>query len=133
MPSNPQSRAASPKSSSSSRRPKLMRAAATSPSLAKSNASRQDLASLQDARAATLLTRVAINSSAQQPGGYRRQISCAAAAHVDGARPGTGCICMHVAKRMVLRGTAGNYFSFPSFEDFQEYRQQSERDQNGVD
>ncbi|PBP20261.1 hypothetical protein BUE80_DR008913 [Diplocarpon rosae] len=108
MPSISLSRTASPKSPSASRRPKLMRAPATAPSLATSNASRQDLASLQDARAATLLTRVAISSSAQHTGGHRRQ----------GSENDHG---------------TGNYFSFPSFDDFQEYRQQSERHQDGVD
>lgn len=48
-----------------------MRASATAPSLATSNASRKDLAlaGLQNSRAATLLTRVASYSSAQM--GYR--------------------------------------------------------------
>ena len=48
-----------------------MRASATAPSLATSNASRNDLASLQSARAATLLTRVASYSTAQQ--NYERE------------------------------------------------------------
>ncbi len=42
-----------------------MRASATAPSLATSNASRNDLASLQFSRAATLLTRMASYSSNQ--------------------------------------------------------------------
>lgn len=59
MTSKPQSR-----SSSCSRRPKLMRASATAPSLATSNASRKDLASLQSSsRATTILTRVASYSA----------------------------------------------------------------------
>ncbi|OWP02663.1 hypothetical protein B2J93_6496 [Marssonina coronariae] len=107
-----------------------MRAAATSPSLAKSNASRQDLASLQDARAATLLTRVAINSSAQQPGGYRRQGSDNEHGSPSSTKTGHE---MRKEPFEVMVQQSGNYFSFPSFEDFQEYRQQSERDQNGVD
>ncbi len=52
--------------SPAARRPKLMRASATAPSLATSNASRKDLATLQNSRAATLLTRMASYSSAQQ-------------------------------------------------------------------
>jgi hypothetical protein len=63
MGSKAQSRGSSPKASA--RRPKLMRAAATAPSLATSNASRKDLASLQTSRAATLLSRVASYSRAQ--------------------------------------------------------------------
>lgn len=70
MASSSQSRGSSPKSPSG-RRPKLMRASATAPSLATSNASRNDLASLQSARAATLLTRVASYSTAQQ--NYERE------------------------------------------------------------
>jgi hypothetical protein len=60
-------RNSSPKRSLPTRRPKLMRASATAPSLATSNASRKDLAlaGLQNSRAATLLTRVASYSSAQ--------------------------------------------------------------------
>jgi hypothetical protein len=42
-----------------------MRAAATEPSLAYSNASRKDLATLQSSRATALLTRVATYSTAQ--------------------------------------------------------------------
>ena len=51
--------------SPSSRRPKLMRASATCPQLATSNASRKDLANLHSCGAATILTRVASYSSAQ--------------------------------------------------------------------
>jgi hypothetical protein len=57
--------------SSMARRPKLMRASATAPSLATGNASRMDLASLQNSRAATLLTRVASYSCAKES--YERQ------------------------------------------------------------
>ena len=55
---------ASPKTTST-RRPKLMRASATCPQLATSNASRKDLASLHSCGATTILTRVASYSSAQ--------------------------------------------------------------------
>jgi phosphatidylinositol kinase/protein kinase (PI-3 family) len=55
---------ASPKTPSA-RRPKLMRASATCPQLATSNASRKDLASLHPCGATTILTRVASYSSAQ--------------------------------------------------------------------
>jgi len=60
-------RNSSPSRKPPTRRPKLMRASATAPSLAISNASRKDLAlaGLQNSRAATLLTRVASYSSAQ--------------------------------------------------------------------
>lgn len=51
--------------SPSSRRPKFMRASATCPQLATSNASRKDLASLHSCGATTILTRVASYSSAQ--------------------------------------------------------------------
>jgi hypothetical protein len=49
-----------------SRRPKLMRASATCPQLATSNASRKDLASRQSCGAATILTRVASYSAVRQ-------------------------------------------------------------------
>jgi hypothetical protein len=66
--SNPQqiimsNKSSSRSSQSSSHRPKLARASATAPSLATSNASRQDLANLQSTRASTLLTRVASYSN----------------------------------------------------------------------
>jgi len=49
----------------SSRRPKLMRAAATCPQLATSNACRNDLATLQSYGATTILSRVAGYSNEQ--------------------------------------------------------------------
>jgi hypothetical protein len=74
MASSSSTRTSSPHSKRSppTRRPKLMRASATEPSLATSNASRKDLAlaGLQNSRAATLLTRVASYSSAQMGMAY---------------------------------------------------------------
>lgn len=74
MASSSSTRTSSPhaKRSPPTRRPKLMRASATEPSLATSNASRKDLAlaGLQNSRAATLLTRVASYSSAQMGMAY---------------------------------------------------------------
>lgn len=60
----PQSRATGP-NTPQTRRPKLMRATATAPALATSNASRKDLANLQPSRATTLLARMASNSRSQ--------------------------------------------------------------------
>jgi hypothetical protein len=84
------------------RRPKLMRASATAPSLAISNASRKDLAlaGLQNSRAATLLTRVASYSSAQMGGyggvngGKRQSVGSFCESPVDARSPesaGMGC------------------------------------------
>jgi hypothetical protein len=56
----------SPSVRTPSRRPKLMRASATCPQLATSNASRKDLASRQSCGAATILTRVASYSAVRQ-------------------------------------------------------------------
>lgn len=80
---------------SPTRRPKLMRASATAPSLATSNASRKDLAlaGLQNSRAATLLTRVASYSSAQVApyggvnGGKRQSVGSFCESPVDVRSP----------------------------------------------
>jgi hypothetical protein len=72
------SRMASKRSSSPktpSRRPKLMRASATCPQLATSNASRKDLANLQSCGATTILTRVASYSMAQHEHAMRNSPS----------------------------------------------------------
>jgi len=103
-----------------------MRAAATAPSLATSNASRKDLASLQSSRAATLLNRVATYSMAQ---------------HEHGHNGTPGSVCSSPEQRSpesasmegrkepfeVAIHQSGNYFSFPSFEDFQEFQENEER------
>lgn len=106
-----------------------MRAAATAPSLATSNASRKDLASLQNSRAATLLTRVASYSSAQMQGyehGSGHRSVCSS--------PGTSPSSSHSGHGErkepfeIVISQCGNYFSFPSFEDFEEYHEHEERD-----
>lgn len=81
-------RSSSPSRKTPTRRPKLMRASATAPSLATSNASRKDLAlaGFQNSRAATLLTRVASYSSAQMGYGGGSGVS-------GGKRQSVGSFC----------------------------------------
>jgi len=131
-------RNSSPKRSLPTRRPKLMRASATAPSLATSNASRKDLAlaGLQNSRAATLLTRVASYSSAQMEYGVRNGGNA-------GKRQSVGSFCespvearspessgMHMERKEpfeIVISQCGNYFSFPSFEYFEDYQESQER------
>ncbi|KAK0099653.1 hypothetical protein ONS95_013453 [Cadophora gregata] len=131
MPSKSQSRNPSPKSPSG-RRPKLMRASATAPSLATSNASRNDLASLQSARATTLLERVASYSTAQQ--NYEREQHRQSIGSVCSSGQGSPGSVNGERKEPfeIVIQQSGNYYSFPSFEDFQEYHHQSERHEHGV-
>ncbi|KAG4410577.1 hypothetical protein IFR04_016290 [Cadophora malorum] len=130
MASKSQSRNSSPKSPSA-RRPKLMRASATAPSLATSNASRNDLASLQSARAATLLTRVASYSTAQQNYEREHRESIGSVCSSGQGSPASVNGERKEPFEIVIQ-QSGNYYSFPSFEDFQEYHHQNERHDHGV-
>ncbi|PVH72667.1 hypothetical protein DL98DRAFT_595828 [Cadophora sp. DSE1049] len=130
MASKSQSRNSSPKPPSA-RRPKLMRASATAPSLATSNASRNDLASLQSARAATLLTRVASYSTAQQNYEREHRQSIGSVCSSGQGSPASVNEERKEPFEIVIQ-QSGNYYSFPSFEDFQEYHHQNERHEHGV-
>ncbi|KAH7393570.1 hypothetical protein BKA64DRAFT_709909 [Cadophora sp. MPI-SDFR-AT-0126] len=130
MPSKSQSRNSSPKSPSA-RRPKLMRASATAPSLATSNASRNDLASLQSARAATLLTRMASYSTAQQNYEREHRESIGSACSSGQGSPSSVNGDRKEPFEIVIQ-QSGNYYSFPSFEDVQEYHHQNESHEHGV-
>jgi hypothetical protein len=123
MTSKPSSRCASP----AARRPKFMRASATAPSLATSNASRKDLASLQTSRAATLLTRVASYSSAQQNYECARRASIRSVCSSSGQRSPTSASSDRKEPFEAVVQQGGNYYSFPSFEDFQDYQENEER------
>jgi len=97
-----------------------MRASATAPSLATSNASRKDLATLQSsARATTILTRVASYSAPKD--------------HPVRCSPGSSLLRSSSIQRNPENAAADTrkdsavYFSFPSFEDFQDYREAGER------
>lgn len=120
-----------------------MRASATAPSLATSNASRKDLADLQDERAATLLSRVASYSAHHAQMGYehggRSSIGSACSS------PGTSPSSSHSGRKgpfevvrsqgklsyllgefltcADFRDIGGNYYSFPSFDDLEEYHE----------
>ncbi|EKD17990.1 uncharacterized protein L3040_004530 [Drepanopeziza brunnea f. sp. 'multigermtubi'] len=131
MPSKSQSRNASP-TTLSSRRPKLMRAAATAPTIATSNASRNDLASLQQGtRAAALLSRVATYATAQQNCEREHRTSIGSACSSGHGSPDSPDSTQGLERKAAMVQQSGNYFSFPSFEDFQEYQHQSDRHQNG--
>ncbi|KAL3425631.1 hypothetical protein PVAG01_02422 [Phlyctema vagabunda] len=104
-----------PSLSTTSRRPKLVRASATAPSVATSNASRKDLSNQQSPRAASILSRVASYSTSQQTS---PSSSCSS--------PGPRSLSEERRKESFSSMSchqSGSYFSFPSFEDFQEYQE----------
>ncbi|KAH8821711.1 hypothetical protein F5884DRAFT_850925 [Xylogone sp. PMI_703] len=108
-----QSRAMSPPPS----RPKLMRATATAPALATSNASRKDLADLPPSRATTILTRVANSSRVQS----ERRSSANSTCSSPGLRspsPGNSPSGPNKEPFEIVNHQSGSYFSFPNFEDF---------------
>ncbi|CAG8977389.1 hypothetical protein HYALB_00007019 [Hymenoscyphus albidus] len=107
-------------STSSSHRPNLIRASATAPSLATSNASRKDLSSLQSSRATALLTRVASYSLGQyeQRGSRSSSVS---------SSPDQSPVGMGGRKEPFEMVGSSNYYSFPSFEESQEYHHQERR------
>jgi len=127
MASNGQSyRAGSPRTPS--RRPKLMRASATCPQLATSNASRKDLANMQSCGATTILTRVASYSMAQHEHASR------ASPHSTCSSPGqrspeSANLESRKEPFEIAIHQSGNYFCFPSFEDFQEYQEYQESEE----
>jgi len=126
MASKSQTRAMSPKTSAT-RRPKLMRASATAPAVATSNASRQDLASLQNShnsRAATLLTTLA-SYSTHHSYEHARRTSDGSMCSSPGHSPESALSERRVSFEVLA--AQSNYFSFPSFEDFQEYHESQER------
>ena len=128
----------------------MMRASATCPQLATSNASRKDLANLQSCGATTILTRVATYSSAHHDHAVRTSplSSCSSPGQSTGERRKdpfeitiSQCEFHHHQRdegcgRADCVGTAGNYFSFPSFEDFEEWKEDDERregrDERGI-
>ncbi|TVY19075.1 hypothetical protein LARI1_G000854 [Lachnellula arida] len=124
MGSKSQSRGSSPMAAA--RRPKLMRAAATAPSLATSNASRKDLASRQSSRAATLLNRVASYSTAQHE---HRLHGTPGSVYSNPEQGSPESASMEERKEPFETAIhqSGNYFSFPSFEDFQAFQENEER------
>ncbi|PSS10613.1 hypothetical protein M430DRAFT_21967 [Amorphotheca resinae ATCC 22711] len=133
MASKTQSRGSSPKTPS--RRPKLMRASATCPQLATSNASRKDLASRQSCGATTILTRVASYSTAQHE--YAMSSSPHSTCSSPEQRsPGSAGLGGRKEPFEVAIQQCGNYYSFPSFEGFQGFLENKssidERDEKDV-
>lgn len=112
--SQSRSRGSSPHPNMSThRRPKLVRASATAPSLATSNASRKDLSNQQSTRAASILSRMANYSTSQHDS---PSSSCSS--------PSQRSLSIERRKEpyvMTVHQSAGGYYSFPSFEDFQDY------------
>jgi len=99
-----------------------MRASATCPQLATSNASRKDLASIQSCGATTILNRVASYSMAQHE--HAGRTSPHSACSSPGQRsPGNGNLEGRKEPFEITIHQSGNYFSFPSFEDFQYYEE----------
>jgi len=124
MATKSQSRGSSPKTFS--RRPKLMRASATAPSLAISNASRKDLASLHSSRATTILNRVANYSTAQQEHALRASPTSTCSS--PGRRsPQSDSMESPKEPFEIAIHQSGAYFSFPSFEDFQDFQEHEGR------
>jgi len=99
-----------------------MRASATAPSLAVSNASRHDLASLQHSGAATLLTTLA--SYSHHTFEHPRRTSSGSVCSSSGQSLDTA---MAERREFEILAAQSNYFSFPSFEAFQEYEEGQER------
>ncbi|KAJ2900198.1 hypothetical protein MKZ38_002557 [Zalerion maritima] len=114
-PGSPGSSAGSPPSSA--RRPKLLRACATEPSLAAPNITRPSVLSSPNSsrRATELLSRVAVFSASGEPSLPRRRAEddIGDGHHMDSTHD-DGCpveesICLY----------SGNYFSFPSFDTWE--------------
>ncbi|KAH8598043.1 hypothetical protein B0O99DRAFT_52920 [Bisporella sp. PMI_857] len=123
MPSKSSSRNTSPKTPST--RPRLMRASATCPQLATSNASRKDLATLQSYGAATILTRVASYSTAQHEHAIRHSPSSSCSSPLQS--PASANMERKEPFENATQQYSGNYFSFPSFEDFEEFEEDEAR------
>ncbi|KAG9247891.1 hypothetical protein BJ878DRAFT_538885 [Calycina marina] len=102
-----------------------VRASATCPQLATSNASRKDLATMQSYGATNLLARVASYSSAQQENVMNSKHSPCSSA---GQSPESANMDAKEPFDVEIRQSAGNYFSFPSFEDFLKYEEEARID-----
>ncbi|KAK4453603.1 hypothetical protein QBC34DRAFT_188733 [Podospora aff. communis PSN243] len=130
--SRPMSRRDSSTRSNSSRRPRLLRASATEPSITTSNACRNALASSQSSRRATeLLSRVAFVSGSPPDSVIRSSSPMSARASmydsVDRQSELSSSPVSHPDGFDELRhhSYSGRYFSFPSF-DIYEADQQDE-------
>ncbi|KAG9232981.1 hypothetical protein BJ875DRAFT_60711 [Amylocarpus encephaloides] len=114
----------------SSQRPKLMRASATAPSLATSNASRKDLANLQSTRASALLSRVAscsVDQNGHSHHSHRHSHYSPSGSLCSSPEEGSPASEAGKQPYEIAGYRSSNYFSFPSFEDFQDYQEIRDR------
>lgn len=135
--SKSQTLASSPRSPRTpTQRPKLMRAAATAPSLATSVASRKDTIYSTSSGATTLLSRVASISAQQGDLIISPQISPRSTGFSPDSSPSSaGHVKVESCKLTMDLSTrhesdslsAGAYFSFPSFDGFHDYASQEEQ------
>ncbi|KAK4193078.1 hypothetical protein QBC35DRAFT_469407 [Podospora australis] len=109
--------------SASKRRPRLLRASATEPSITTSNASRNSLANESSRRATDLLTRAFVSGS--PPDSVLRStspLSTRTAMFDSVDRPvdlSTSPISQPDAFDELQRPFSGRYFSFPSFDEYE--------------
>ncbi|KAI0123501.1 hypothetical protein BJ170DRAFT_110643 [Xylariales sp. AK1849] len=119
--------------SSSRRRPRLMRAAATEPSITTSNACKGVLTSPNSNRRATeLLSRVAVSNAAASTGMLSSSPSSARSfGMAECERAGLS----EAEKRALLRSDsspyAACYFSFPSFDAWEGEQQEEDKSMDG--
>ncbi|KAK0754810.1 hypothetical protein B0T18DRAFT_425146 [Schizothecium vesticola] len=130
-------RDSSTRSSSDKRRPRLLRASATEPSITTSNASRNSLASSHSSRRATeLLNKVAFSSGSPPDSiirpssplstrsamfdspGRQSDFSTSPVSHQDGFDD------------MPHRPHTGRYFSFPSFDMYEDHQHEDDERKN---
>ncbi|KIM94997.1 hypothetical protein OIDMADRAFT_21259 [Oidiodendron maius Zn] len=114
------------------KRPKLMRASATCPQLATSNASRNDLANRQCWGATTILTRVATYSGARRDHALSTSPNSTLSSP-ELRSPESASLDARKEPFEVVIQRCGNYYSFPSFEGFQDYLEDEERSDHGHD
>ncbi|KAK0739184.1 hypothetical protein B0T21DRAFT_284448 [Apiosordaria backusii] len=105
--------------SASKRRPRLLRASATEPSITTSNASRNALCSQSDRRATDLLTRAFVSGS---PPGSTSPLSVRPSMFdsVDRQQElSVSPVSQPDSYDELQRPFSGRYFSFPSFDDYE--------------
>ncbi|KAK0720484.1 hypothetical protein B0H67DRAFT_192153 [Lasiosphaeris hirsuta] len=129
--SRPMSRRDSSTRSSSSRRPRMLRAPATEPSITTSNASRNSLASSQSSRRATeLLSRVAFTSGSPPDSMMRATSPLSTRTPMFDSLDRCSDLSSSPVSldEMHSRPCTGRYFSFPSFDMYEEGQQDEEKD-----
>lgn len=152
-------RDSSTRSSSNKRRPRLLRASATEPSITTSNASRNSLASSHSSRRATeLLNKVAFSSGSPPDSlirpssplstrsamfdspGRQSDFSTSPVSHQDGfddmphrPRMATPELLFSAAHILTPRPDTGRYFSFPSFDMYEDHHHHQHEDDERKD